>query len=144
MAFWMVKTEPGEFSYQDLVRDGKTVWDGVRNHQAKNNLGKMKKNDWVLVYHSVTDKQVVGLAKVSKEAYADPTDNPTQTWLVTEIVPVEAFKTPISLETIKNHPVLSQIPLVKQSRLSVMPLEQSDFEAILTLGGLSLKTLSPA
>jgi predicted RNA-binding protein with PUA-like domain len=137
MQYWMVKTEPGEFSFADLVRDGKTVWDGVRNHQAKKNLGLMKIGDRVLVYHSVTDKEVVGLAEVSREAYPDPTENPTGTWLVVEIKPVKPFKQPVSLQTVKETPELAEIALVRQSRLSVMPLEQAAFERLLTLGGLS-------
>lgn len=136
MAYWLVKTEPGEFSFQDLMKDGKTVWDGVRNYQARNNLGNMKKGDKVLVYHSVTEKKVVGVAEVSKEAYPDPKDNPKKTWLVVELQPVELLPTPITLEAVKEDPVLSETHLVKQSRLSVMPLEKGVFDLFLKRGGL--------
>lgn len=135
MHYWLVKTEPGEFSFEDLLRDGKTVWDGVRNHQAKKNLSLMALGDRVLIYHSVTDKQVVGVAEVSKESYPDPTDNPDKSWLVVELKPVSKLPKPVSLQTIKEDEALANIPLVRQSRLSVMPLGKKDFDALLQLGG---------
>lgn len=134
MQYWMMKTEPGEFSYDDLVRDGKTVWDGVRNYQARNNLKAMKKGDWALVYHSVTEKAIAGIAEVSREAYPDPTDNPKGDWVVVEIKPVKAFKTRVDLATIKATPALAELPLIKQSRLSVMPLSKKDFEFLTQMG----------
>lgn len=135
MQYWMMKTEPGEFSFQDLVRDGKTVWDGVRNYQARNNLKAMKKADQVLIYHSVTEKAVVGIAEVSKEHYPDPKDNPKKDWLVVEVKPVKPLKCPITLAEIKETPSLSGLPLIKQSRLSVMPLTKKDFDALVKLSG---------
>jgi predicted RNA-binding protein with PUA-like domain len=132
--YWLVKTEPGEFSFEDLVRDGVTVWDGVRNHQAKKNLMAMALGDRVLVYHSVSEKAVAGLAKVSKAAYADPKDNPDRTWQVVEIVPVKPLITRVTLGMIKGTPSLAQIPLIRQSRLSVMPVNEADFLTLLHLG----------
>jgi predicted RNA-binding protein with PUA-like domain len=135
MQYWMMKTEPGEFSFEDLVRDGKTVWDGVRNYQARNNLKAMKKGDQVLIYHSVTDKAVAGIAEVSKEHYPDPKDNPKKDWVVVEVKPVEPLKRQITLAEIKETPSLSGLPLIKQSRLSVMPLTKKDFDALVKLSG---------
>lgn len=133
MACWLMKTEPGEFSFDDLVRDGKTVWDGVRNFQARNNLKAMKKGDRVLIYHSVTEKALAGIAEVSKEAYPDPTDNPKQAWVVVEIKPIRALTRKITLAEIKNNDALQEIPLIRQSRLSVMPLDQSTYDDLLAL-----------
>ena len=133
MQYWMMKTEPGEFSFEDLMRDGKTVWDGVRNYQARNNLKAMKQGDQVLIYHSVTEKAVVGIAEVSREHYPDPKDNPKQDWVVVDIVPVRLLKRRISLGEIKETPALSGLPLIKQSRLSVMPLSKADFDALVKL-----------
>lgn len=133
MHYWMMKTEPGEFSFEDLMRDGKTVWDGVRNYQARNNLKRMKRGDQVLIYHSVTEKAVAGIAEVSQEHYPDPKDNPKQDWVVVNVVPVRPLKRRITLAEIKGTPALSELPLIKQSRLSVMPLSKEDFEAILKL-----------
>jgi predicted RNA-binding protein with PUA-like domain len=132
--YWLVKTEPGEFSFQDLMRDGKTVWDGIRNHQAKKNLSLMKVGDKVLVYHSVTDKEVVGLAEVTKTAYPDPKENPDKTWLVVELKPVAAFPKTVTLQDIKQTEALSQVALVKQVRLSVMPLTLEAFQCLLKMG----------
>ncbi len=132
--YWMVKTEPGAFSFDDLERDGWTCWDGVRNHQAKKNLATMALNDWVLVYHSITDKAVVGLAKVSKTAYPDPSDS---AWTSVDIVPVARFQQPVTLAEIKAASDLQNLPLIKQSRLSVMPLAQKDFEKLLAMGGIA-------
>jgi predicted RNA-binding protein with PUA-like domain len=133
MHYWMMKTEPGEFSFEDLVRDGKTVWDGVRNFQARNNMKAMKKGDQVLIYHSVTEKAVAGIAEVSREHYPDPTDNPKQDWVVVDIKPVRSLKRRITLAEIKANPSLANLPLIRQSRLSVMPLEKSDFDRLIQL-----------
>lgn len=135
MAYWLMKTEPGEFSFDDLVRDGKTVWDGVRNHQAKKNMATMKQGEQVLIYHSVTDKEVVGIAEVSKTAYPDPTD-PDKKWLVVEVKPVKKFPKPVSLQQVKETPDLADIALVRQARLSVMPLDSKAFNTLLEMGGL--------
>lgn len=133
MQYWMMKTEPGEFSFDDLVRDGSTVWDGVRNFQARNNMKAMKKGDRVLIYHSVTEKALAGIAKVSKEHYPDPTDNPKGDWAVVQIEPVKPLKRKVTLAEVKSTPALAEIPLIKQSRLSVMPLSPKDFDALVAL-----------
>ncbi len=133
MNYWMMKTEPGEFSFDDLVRDGSTVWDGVRNFQARNNMKAMKKGDQVLIYHSVTEKALVGIAKVSREFYPDPQDNPKGDWVVVNLEPVKPLKRKVTLAEIKATPDLAEIPLIKQSRLSVMPLEKSVFDRLIAL-----------
>lgn len=133
MQYWMMKTEPGEFSFEDLVRDGKTVWDGVRNYQARNNMKAMKKGDQVLIYHSVTEKALAGIAEVSREHYPDPKDNPKQDWVVVDIKPVRPLKRRITLAEIKDTPDLADLPLIRQSRLSVMPLEKKYFDRLVTL-----------
>ncbi|MBC8097239.1 MAG: EVE domain-containing protein, partial [Akkermansiaceae bacterium] len=120
MNHWLVKQEPEAYSWSDFVRDGRTVWTGVRNFQARNNLRAMKRGDLVLFYHSVSEKQVVGLARVDKEAYPDATAEEGD-WSCVDLVPVKALKTPVTLEQIKADKVLKEIPLVKQSRLSVTP-----------------------
>ena len=133
MQYWMMKTEPGEFSYEDLARDGKTVWDGVRNYQARNNMKAMKKGDQVLIYHSVSEKALAGIAEVSREHYPDPTDNPKGDWVVVDIKPVRPLKNRLTLAQIKATPDLAEIPLIKQSRLSVMPLDKKTFDRLLAL-----------
>lgn len=133
MQYWMMKTEPGEFSFDDLVRDGSTVWDGVRNFQARNNLKAMKKGDQVLIYHSVTEKALAGIAQVSREFYPDPTDNPRGDWVVVNIEPIKPLKRKVTLAEIKAIPSLAEIPLVKQSRLSVMPLDKWVHEQLMAL-----------
>ncbi|MDX5348758.1 MAG: EVE domain-containing protein [Hymenobacteraceae bacterium] len=133
MQYWLVKSEPETFSWSDLVRDGRTMWDGVRNYQARNNMQQMKQGDMVLFYHSVSEKAVVGMAKVEKEAYPDPTTEDKR-WVVVDLVPVRDFKEPVTLEQIKKDERLQNISLIKQSRLSVMPLKAEEFEVILGLG----------
>ncbi len=130
MNYWLVKQEPEAYSFDDLVTDGRTDWTGVRNFQARNNLQEMKKGDKVLFYHSVSEKAVVGVAKVSKTAFPDPTD---EKWIAVEIEPVKKFKKPVSLAEIKANKALDQLPLIKQSRLSVMPLSADAFEEILSM-----------
>ena len=130
MKYWLVKQEPEKYSFDDLLKDKKTIWDGVRNYQARNNLRDMKKGDKVLFYHSVSEKSVVGIAEVSKEHFPDPSD---ENWLVVEIKPSEKFANPVTLEQIKNEKTLENIALIKQSRLSVMPLTKKEFEKILKL-----------
>jgi predicted RNA-binding protein with PUA-like domain len=125
MNYWMVKQEPETYSFDDFIKDGKTDWTGVRNFQARNNLRAMKKGDLVLFYHSVSEKMVVGLAKVSKQEFPDPTD---AAWIAVELKPVEKFARPVGLAEIKEDPVLKETPLVKQSRLSVMPLTKKEFD----------------
>lgn len=143
MQYWLMKTEPGEFSYQDLVNDGWTHWDGVRNYQAQNNMAKMAIDDLVLIYHSIGPKEIAGVARVTKTVYPDPTEPEGTRWNAVDIVPVAEINAPVHLKTVKAHPTLCEIPLVKQSRLSVMPLDKKDFEALLELGETPLKTIVP-
>ena len=135
MNYWLVKTEPSSYSWDDLVRDGRTYWDGVRNYQARNNLAAMKPGDLVLVYHSVKQKQVVGAARVASEPYPDPTAEPGSSWVVVDLEPAFAAVGPVPLALIKSDPELRDIPLIRQSRLSVMPLTEETFNRILELGG---------
>jgi predicted RNA-binding protein with PUA-like domain len=130
---WLVKSEPFKYSWADLVRDGSTCWDGVRNAQARNNLAAMKKGDRVLYYHSNEGREVVGVARVAAEAYPDPTSDDPR-WLVVDLVPVKALRRPVALAEVKSDRRLAKIPLVTQSRLSVMPIEPGAFERILELG----------
>jgi predicted RNA-binding protein with PUA-like domain len=130
MKFWLVKSEPDVYSYDDLVKEGKTDWTGVRNFMARNNLKAMKKGDKVLYYHSVSEKAVVGLTEVSKENYPDPTD---EQWTAVELKPVKKFKNPVSLAQIKAEPKLANIYLVRQGRLSVTPLEKEEFDLIVEM-----------
>jgi predicted RNA-binding protein with PUA-like domain len=133
MQFWLVKQEPSKYSWEEFAKDKGTYWDGVRNYQARNNLQAMKKGDQVFFYHSVVGKQIMGIAKVTRESYPDPTtDDPA--WVVVDLKPLKALKVPVSLEQIKSHPKLKEISLIKQSRLSVMPLSQSEYKIILGLG----------
>jgi predicted RNA-binding protein with PUA-like domain len=136
--YWLVKTEPNEFSFDDLLRDGQTVWDGVRNFQARNHLRQMMPGDFVLVYHSVGPKLLVGVAAVLNPPYPDPTDNAKGQWTVVDMVPVCPLVLPVSLETLKNTPDLSDLPLIRQSRLSVMPLTPTQFERLLELANTPL------
>lgn len=132
-AHWLVKSEPYKYSWDDLVRDGSTYWDGVRNAQARNNLRAMAVGDLVLYYHSNEGKEVVGVAKVKKSAYQDPTTD-DERWVVVDIVPVKAFAAPVTLQDIKASSKLSEVALIKQSRLSVMPIEKKHFDVILKMG----------
>ncbi|MCW5893040.1 MAG: EVE domain-containing protein [bacterium] len=132
--YWLVKQEPTKYSFDQLVKDGRTMWDGVRNFQARNNLQAMRAGDRVLFYHSVVGTAVVGIAEVSREAYPDPTAKEPG-WVVVDLVPVKALATPVTLADVKADPVLQDIPLVRQSRLSVMPLEKAAFDRIVAKGG---------
>jgi predicted RNA-binding protein with PUA-like domain len=129
---WLVKQEPTAYSWDQFVSDGKTDWTGVRNFQARNNLRSMKIGDRVFYYHSVNGKAVVGVAKVTKEAFPDPTAAEGD-WSAVELTPVETISPPITLNQIKAEPQLANIPLLKQSRLSVQPLSKAEFETILSL-----------
>jgi len=133
MNYFLVKSEPFKYSWEQFNKDGRTFWDGVRNYQARNNLKAMKEGDLVLFYHSNEGKEVVGIAKVVKEFYQDPTtDDPK--WVVVDLSPIETFKRSVTLETIKSDPLLQDIALVRQGRLSVMPLKQEEFDRIVELG----------
>ena len=129
---WLVKQEAESYSWDDFVRDGRTSWTGVRNYQARNNLRGMKKGDLVLWYHSNEGKEIVGIAKVSKEAYQDPTTEDTN-WVVVNLKPFKSLKKPVTLEKIKQTDNLQQIGLIKQGRLSVMGLTPAEFDCILAL-----------
>jgi predicted RNA-binding protein with PUA-like domain len=132
--YWLVKQEPTAYSWDQFVADGKTDWTGVRNFQARNNLRSMKSGDQVLYYHSVNGKAVVGIAVVSREAFPDPTAT-SGDWSAVEIQPVRPVKPPVTLDQIKSDPALAQIPLLRQSRLSVMSLSQNEFEGVLGIAG---------
>jgi len=134
MQYWLVKQEPEDYAWAMLVKDGRTSWTGVRNFQARNNLRAMKRGDLVLFYHSVSEKQVVGLARVAAEAYPDPTATEGD-WSCVDLAPVKALNAPVSLDTIKSDKYLAGIPLVRQGRLSVMSLTPAQFQRILKLGG---------
>jgi predicted RNA-binding protein with PUA-like domain len=131
--YWLVKSEPFKYSWDELVKDGSTYWDGVRNAQARNNLRAMKKDDRVLYYHSNEGKEVVGIAKVTKTAYQDPTTD-DERWVVVDLAPVSALARPVTLAEIKADAKLAKIPLVTQSRLSVMPIPKPAFDRIVALG----------
>jgi predicted RNA-binding protein with PUA-like domain len=130
MNYWLMKTEPDTYSWSDLERDKKTTWEGVRNFQARNNLREMKKGDLAFVYHSNIDKAIVGIAKIAKEAFEDPND---AAWIAVEIAPVKKLKRLISLANVKASPVLSEMVLVKNSRLSVQPVRKEEFDSIVAL-----------
>lgn len=132
MNYWLVKTEPSTYSFQDLLRDKKTTWDGVRNYQARNNLKLMKKDDQILVYHSVNEKAVVGTAKVGQEYFPDPTIEDAR-WVAVELLPGRSLRIPISLEQIKADSRLAHMVLVHNSRLSVQPVDKDAFETILQM-----------
>jgi len=135
MQHWLVKSEPETYSWADLVKDGRTMWDGVRNYQARNNMQQMQPGDLVLFYHSVSEKAVVGIAKVDKAAYPDPTAKDDKgDWVVVDLVPFRDFKDPVTLEQIKKDERLQDIALLRQSRLSVMPLKPEEFDVLLALG----------
>ncbi len=131
--YWMVKQEPETYSWSDFVRDGKTDWTGVRNYQARNNLRQMAKGDDVLFYHSGKEKAVVGIAEVIKTAYADPTADDPQ-WVAVDLKPIKALDTPVQLAAIRYDKRLSQLPLIRQSQLSVMQLTRDEFETIVSMG----------
>lgn len=133
MQYWLVKSEPETYSWADLVKDGKICWDGVRNYQARNNLQQMQRGDLVLFYHSVSEKAVVGIAKVDRAAYPDPTAEDAK-WVAVDLVPERDFKDAVTLEQIKKDSRLENIALLRQSRLSVMPLRPEEFEVLLSLG----------
>jgi predicted RNA-binding protein with PUA-like domain len=130
--FWLVKQEPSSYSWSNFVADGETSWTGVRNFAARNNLRKMQKGDEVLFYHSGDEKAVVGIAKVARAAYPDPTAKEGD-WSTVDLAAVKRLVRPVTLREIKTQPRLKQIPLVRQSRLSVMPLAESAFREIITM-----------
>src|SRR6202022_1134584 len=128
--FWLVKQEPSSYSWSDFTDDGGTSWTGVRNYAARNNLRRMRKGDEVLFYHSGEDKAVVGIARVGRTAYADPIAK-GEDWSTVDLVPVRRLRLPVTLRQIKNEPKLKNMHLVRQSRLSVMPVTAAEFRLIL-------------
>jgi len=134
MNYWLVKSEPGAYSWAQFVKDGHTAWTGVRNYQARINLRAMKKGDTVSFYHSGDEKQVVGLARVAREAYPDATATEGE-WVCVDLEVIKPLKNPVPLSVIKADPALKEMRLVKQSRLSVTPLRGEEFARMLELGG---------
>ena len=132
MQFWLVKSEPSTWSWENQIKEGISMWDGVRNYQARNNLKKMKKGDLCFFYHSVSERSIVGILEVVKEFYDDPTDK-TGKFVVVDVKPLKKLKKPVSLDQIKKVKRLQEISLIKQSRLSVMPLKKSEWDIILKL-----------
>jgi predicted RNA-binding protein with PUA-like domain len=136
--YWLFKSEPFKYSWEDFARDGSTYWDGVRNAQARNNFEAMRKGDLVLFYHSNEGREAVGIARVTKEAYPDPTSDDPR-WVAVDVEPMQPLERPVGLDEIKADPLLADIPLVRQARLSVMPLERKAFQRILRLGRTRLR-----
>ena len=133
MQYWLIKSEPNTYSWDDFVKLGRDHWDGVRNFQARNNIKAMQEGDLALFYHSVNEKSVIGIAKVVKEHYPDPTTEDKR-WLVVDFVPVEKLKNPVTLATIKADERLQDMVLVRNSRLSVQPVKKEEFDIIIGLG----------
>ena len=132
MKYWLLKSEPDAWSWDNQVKEGASMWDGVRNYQARNNLKEMKKNDLCFFYHSVTERSIVGIVKVVKEYYPDPTDK-TGRFVVVDVKATKKLKNPVSLDQIKENNKLKNIALVKQSRLSVMPLKKTEWDIIIKM-----------
>ena len=132
MKYWLLKSEPNAWSWDNQVKEGASMWDGVRNYQARNNLKEMKKNDLCFFYHSVTERSIVGIVKVVKEYYPDPTDK-TGRFVVVDVKATKKLKNPVSLDQIKENSKLQDIALVKQSRLSVMHLKKTEWDIIIKM-----------
>ena len=130
--YWLLKSEPDAWSWDNQVKEGASMWDGVRNYQARNNLKEMKKNDLCFFYHSVTEKSIVGIVKIVKEYYPDPTDK-TGRFVVVDVKATKKLKNPVTLDQIKENSELQNIALVKQSRLSVMPLKKTEWDIIIKM-----------
>jgi predicted RNA-binding protein with PUA-like domain len=135
MNYWLVKSEPFKYSWDQLVKDGKTMWDGVRNYAARNNLRAMKKGDEVLFYHSNEGLAIVGIAEVVKEAYQDPTTDDTN-WVVVELKPKKAVPKPVTLEQLKADPSFADMDLVRLGRLSVGAVKPAEYKKIIKMGGV--------
>lgn len=140
MKFWLIKSEPSAYSYDNLERDSKTMWDGVRNYQARNFLRAMQAGDLAIYYHSTEGLAAVGVARIAREHYQDPTTDDIR-WVCVDVEPYLRFALPVPLATIKSDKRLEQIGLVRQSQLSVMPLTDAEFFIILELGGVSVDAL---
>ena len=134
--YWLLKSEPDAWSWDSQVKEGASMWDGVRNYQARNNLKEMKKNDLCFFYHSVTERSIVGIVKVVKEYYPDPTDK-TGRFVVVDVKATKKLKNSVSLDEIKKNNKLNNIALVKQSRLSVMPLTKKEWDEIINMSSTS-------
>jgi len=132
MNYWLVKSEPEKYSWEKFNKDGRTFWDGVRNFAARNNMRAMKEGDLVFFYHSNEGKEIVGIAKVVKEAYQDPTTEDTN-WVVVELSPVEALKNPVTLAQVKAEPTLKDLELVRLGRLSVSAVKPAEFDKIMAM-----------
>ena len=130
--YWLLKSEPETWSWDNQVKEGASMWDGVRNYQARNNLKKMKKNDLCFFYHSVSERSIIGIVKVVKEYYQDPTDK-TERFVVVDVKATKRLKNPVSLNQIKENNKLKDIALIKQSRLSVMPLKKTEWDLIIKM-----------
>ncbi|MBL7784912.1 MAG: EVE domain-containing protein [Chitinophagales bacterium] len=139
MNYWLVKSEPDTFSWNDLVTLGRDMWNGVRNYQARNNLMAMTLDDLVLFYHSVKNPGVVGIAKVVSTHYPDPTSPDDPRWVVVDLAPEQALEQKVSLASIKQQPELAGMLLLRQSRLSVMPVTTAEFHTIVQMGKLTVK-----
>jgi predicted RNA-binding protein with PUA-like domain len=135
MAHWLVKSEPSTYSWDQLVKDKQTFWDGVRNYAARIHLRNMKKGDEVLFYHSNEGTEIVGIAKVVKEAYQDPTTDDTN-WVAVDLKPVKKIKKPVSLSQVKAEPRLKNMALVRLGRLSVQPVTDEEWEIVMEMGGM--------
>ena len=133
MNYWLVKSEPHKYGWETFEKDGRTFWDGVRNYQARNNLKAMQTGDLVVYYHSNDGKEVVGIARVITEAYQDPTTEETD-WVAVDLAPVQRLAKPVTLQQIKKDTRLENIGLLRQMRLSVMPLKREEFDTIVALG----------
>ena len=133
--YWLLKSEPNAWSWENQVKEGPSMWDGVRNYQARNNLKKMKKNDLCFFYHSVIEKSIVGIVKVVREHYPDPTDK-TGRFVVVDVKAIKKLKKPVSLDQIKTNSRLQNIALIKQSRLSVMPIKKNEWNEIIKLSSI--------
>ena len=131
--YWLMKSEPFKYAWDELVKDGRTYWDGVRNYEARNNLAAMKKGDLALYYHSNEGKEVVGICEIVGESYPDPTSD-DERWVVVDVAPRVPFTEPVSLATIKADPALSEIALVRRGRLSVVPITPAEFRHVAKLG----------
>ena len=132
--YWLIKSEPEAYSFDRLVEDGRTLWDGVRNYRARNNLQAMRVGDEAFFYHSVSEKQIVGIVRISKAGLSDPKDD-TGTWAAVEIEPVRKFATPVALAAIKAEPTLEEIELLRQSRLSVAEIRPEEWRIVRRMAG---------
>ena len=135
MKYWLIKSEPSTWSWDDQIKEKIAMWDGVRNYQARNNLMNMRVNDLCFFYHSVNEKKIVGIVSISKEHYTDPTDK-TKKFVVVDVKTKKTLKNPITLKQIKKEKKLSHLALVKQGRLSVMPIDKISWDLICKLGGI--------